>query len=487
MSSYPIIYIRGYAGNQAGVEETVDDPFYGFNRGSTHVRVGPQGSPQFFAFESPLLRLMTDHSYAEVFEGELQGILRMRADDDPERKHRTVWIHRYYDPTSETYDADTVQRLEIEQAAKRLAGLIAQIKTETGSQKVMLIAHSMGGLICRSLLQKIYPEDNEKATDHVDKVFTYGTPHGGIQLDVGGGVLEWARDRIGWNNSDDFGRRRMYQYLTPGAGPADEPPSDFKANSLGGAFPGDRFFCLVGTNSRDYDAAHGLSRRMIGPQSDGLVQVDSAYVTEAHRAYVHRSHSGRYGMVNSEEAYQNLQRFFFGDVKVDISLCDVETPKESDVSYQAEVRFAIRGLPVLVHERTTDHYCPILMEDKKRSFKLFTAFLIPRLSPADDGNTCRYAMRVAVQALHRRDGFLTFNDHLEQIPVWADNLVVDLTPQKGGYTGTYGWRSEAPEPSTPLAPEGSAEGWSADVTLPASGRNLLGESARILLEAVPWS
>jgi hypothetical protein len=27
----PIIYIRGYAGAQADVEETVDDPFYGFN------------------------------------------------------------------------------------------------------------------------------------------------------------------------------------------------------------------------------------------------------------------------------------------------------------------------------------------------------------------------------------------------------------------------------------------------------------------------
>lgn len=486
MSSYPVIYIRGYAGNQAGVEETVDDPFYGFNRGSTHVRVGPEGGPQFFAFESPLLRLMTDHSYAEVFEGELQGILRLRADDDPARKQRTIWIHRYYDATSKTYDSETIQRLEIEQAAERLGALIAQIKKETNAEKTILVAHSMGGLICRSLLQKIYPERNQRAADHVDKVFTYGTPHGGVHLEIGGGALEWVRDQIGWNNSDDFGRRRMYQYLTPGAGAGDEPPPDFKANSLGGAFPEDRFFCLVGTNARDYDAAHGLSRRMVGPQSDGLVQIGSAYVAGAHRAFVHRSHSGRYGMVNSEEGYQNLQRFFFGDVKVDISLCDVEAPTGPDVSYQAEVRFTIRGLPVLLHERTTDHYCPILMSDSKRSFKLFTAFLIPRYA-ARQGDTCRYAMRVSVQALQRKDGWLTFNDHLEQIPLWSDDLVVDLTPGPDGYSGSYGWRSETQEPATPLDPQSAQATSGAEVALPSAARRVLGKNARILLEAQPWS
>lgn len=28
---YPIIYVRGYSGTQSDVEETVDDPTYGFN------------------------------------------------------------------------------------------------------------------------------------------------------------------------------------------------------------------------------------------------------------------------------------------------------------------------------------------------------------------------------------------------------------------------------------------------------------------------
>ena len=37
-------------------------------------------------------------------------------------------------------------------------------------------------------------------------------------------------------------------------------------------------------------------------------------------AYVYRSHSGYYGIVNSEEGYQNLTRFLFGDVRIDGSL-----------------------------------------------------------------------------------------------------------------------------------------------------------------------
>ena len=32
-SEYPIIYVRGYAGTQSDVEETVDDPTYGFKMG----------------------------------------------------------------------------------------------------------------------------------------------------------------------------------------------------------------------------------------------------------------------------------------------------------------------------------------------------------------------------------------------------------------------------------------------------------------------
>ncbi len=63
----PIIYVRGYAGSQGAVESTVDKPYYGFNLGSTQVRTGPDGDPDFFIFESPLVRLIRDHGYTDLF------------------------------------------------------------------------------------------------------------------------------------------------------------------------------------------------------------------------------------------------------------------------------------------------------------------------------------------------------------------------------------------------------------------------------------
>lgn len=41
----------------------VDDPFYGFNEGSVHIRVDGAGEPRLLQFESPLLRLITDEGY----------------------------------------------------------------------------------------------------------------------------------------------------------------------------------------------------------------------------------------------------------------------------------------------------------------------------------------------------------------------------------------------------------------------------------------
>ena len=60
MDRLPIIYVRGYAGPTAGIDAQVDDPFYGFNNGATHVRVGGDGDPMFYQFEGPMLRLMID-------------------------------------------------------------------------------------------------------------------------------------------------------------------------------------------------------------------------------------------------------------------------------------------------------------------------------------------------------------------------------------------------------------------------------------------
>ncbi len=452
MNIYPIIYVRGYAGTQGAVEETVDDPFHGFNVGSTHVRVGPKGKAQFFGFESPLIRMLTDSrlQYTDAYHYGKQGL---PPGLNKEQKKRTIWIYRYYDPTSETFSKKSNVRLEIEQAAEGLAKLIERIKKETKAEYVYLIAHSMGGLICRSLIQKYYPEEGDSAKNHVAKLFTFGTPHGGIHFDViGGAALEWIRDTIGWNNGDDFGPDRMYEYLT--ANPKKKKPKKFDPRELQGDFPPENIFCLVGTNAHDYEVAHGMSRRAVGPLSDGLVQIDKAYVKGCNRAYVHRSHSGRYGIVSSEEGYQNLLRFLFGTVKVEMCLCDIRIDKNviktmKKPTFFVNVSVAIRGLPVLMHEQTVRNLCPIEFAPKGPGpIHLYTSFLVPEKSGAGE-NTSRFSVTLALHAVDSREGFLWFDDHLEEVPLWSDTLVVDVKkdpPPKKGFDGWYSWRSEKLEP-----------------------------------------
>ena len=79
-----------------------------------------------------------------------------------------------------------------------------------------------------------------------------------------------------------------------------------------------------------------------GPGADGN-EVTSP------RAFVHRSHSGHYGIVNSEEGYQNLTRFLFGALRVDgiLDVDDITLPvevqkaqdegKKVSASYQFEI------------------------------------------------------------------------------------------------------------------------------------------------------
>ncbi|MFZ1746189.1 MAG: hypothetical protein WAU17_09730, partial [Nitrospirales bacterium] len=64
---HPIIYVRGFAATQSEIEETVADPYMGFNIGSTKSRTAWTGDVKRFYFESPLVRLMSDHEYEDVF------------------------------------------------------------------------------------------------------------------------------------------------------------------------------------------------------------------------------------------------------------------------------------------------------------------------------------------------------------------------------------------------------------------------------------
>ena len=349
----PVIYVRGYSRGQSTVEDTVNLPYYGFNLGSTKVRTGPDRTPELLIFESPLVRLLRDHDYKDHFVRVSGTRLDFINEPAPPKEMplKSLVIFRYYDETSD--EVGSGKRFKIEDLAGQLARIVEHVRKATGAGRVDLVAHSMGGLICRSLIQRKW--GGGEARERIGRLFTFGTPHSGIEFQHVFRAGEVLRDFFGRYDADTFGPKRMREYL---GFPKRHPRSRLK--ELGGRFPPWRVFCLIGTNAGDYDVAWGWSSRAAGSQSDGLVKIANAYVRGSSRSYIHRSHSGPYGIVNSEEGYQNLERFLFGDMRVRISLAGVEFDRRADA--YADLKFvllesevALRGGAVHIHERREEH------------------------------------------------------------------------------------------------------------------------------------
>jgi pimeloyl-ACP methyl ester carboxylesterase len=488
MSYLPIIYLRGYAAFQSEINATVDDPFYGFNLGSTHIRVGPKGSPERFYFEGPLVRLITDYGYSDTY---YDGKVDLSPSIEGEDKLKTIWVYRYYDSASDTLDLKP-ERWSIEESAEGLRELVTRVKLATGSQKVHLVAHSMGGLVCRSLIQKIYPDHGEEASKHIARLFTYGTPHGGIKFRKGLGVLEWLRDKLGAYSSDDFGIDRMYAYLTPKADLKDTTPVDFEpARIPPGRFDPDNIFCAIGTNANDYEVAAGAAKTAVGPQSDGLVQIGTAYVKNSHRAYIHRSHSGRYGLVNSEEAFQNLERFLFGDILAEILLEGIgNLSSPAEISWQLDVRASVRALPVFMSEQTQAHYCPILLNGKGDQpvpkHPLFTQFLNSKLL-AKDKKASQFGITLAVTGYKVTKGKLDLSENLHGASDWSDTLIVNIILGNEPCL-EYQWAQTAEPMQKTYLKRTNDDGWHAEVPLPAGKAQVtLGQYARLVINAWDWT
>lgn len=500
---FPIIYVRGYAGTTGGINTQVDDPFYGFNIGSTHVRVGGKGDPLFYQFEGPMVRLMIDEDYEVLVKGSQERFLDDQAAGSV--PSNSIWIHRFYDVSASTWGEEP-EKFELEGAAEDLFLLIQKLQEKTGAPRVNLVAHSMGGLICRSVIQKIIPErfpgGEKKATDFIESLFTFGTPHGGIEFDVGFGMIERLRDMFGIAGADVFGPSRMYSYLTPKSEGA-SPPDGWKPQEMPDTdnFPLSRLFCLIGTNPQDYGTAFGLSSRAVGAKSDGLVQIDNAYVPGSNHAFVHRSHSGRYGLVNSEEGYQNLRRFLFGDIRVTADLIRMQPPVRpgGEIIWQAEAELSIRGLPTLMDDRVAAHYCPIPItpappeDTADRPVPLVTTFLVPPKEGDEPPpeTEYRFALHVRILSLREKDGIFFFRDHIEKSADFDDILVVDVENRAGSLQTWAKWNSEIAgllrdyKPSgDSLADENPETGvWEARVPLPQNAREFLGPQAAVQLSA----
>ncbi|MGE6280391.1 hypothetical protein [Raoultella planticola] len=263
MPFYPIIYVRGYAMTNHDINETTADPFNGFNLGSTMLRASAsqKDRPKKFYFESPVIRLASEFGYSDVFE---QGLDITDAGWalDPEGKptgnildDKSVIVYRYYDDASTLLGRGKTP--DIATAAVGLSSLLATIRQlllanpnsgvqEPDDFRCYLVAHSMGGLVCRAFLQN-QALDPQQMARSVDKFFTYATPHNGIEF------AEINIPNLPWQSSvANFSRDRMAQYLD-----LENAYQRYKRVDLipESRLPSSRIFTMVGTNRLDYDVA----------------------------------------------------------------------------------------------------------------------------------------------------------------------------------------------------------------------------------------
>ena len=511
---HPIIYVRGFAGTQGEIDDTVGDPYMGFNLGSTKSRQVWDGKMRRYYFESPLVRLkdeavwrqtgqepeLTDSRYDDVYvNGE---DMTAPHPDDPTRPlrsditlpYQSIVILRYYDDASADFGDGKAH--PVEEFAKGLSALILRMRTlvcrkngkhpirpddkpvdngvDEADFKVHLVAHSMGGLVCRAFLQNSQLGAAE-ARAAVDKVFTYATPHNGLDLRVVRNVPGWSA----LGEATNFNRDRMASYLGL-------PNNTVEVANLG-PVPPERVFNLVGTNPADYLVAKGLSSWAVGDSSDGLVRMDNATTfgmrgdqrIESPRAYAHRSHSGQYGIVNSEEGFQNLTRFLFGSVRADgyLDVFDVSLPTEVEAaylkkpdsvraSYRFEIVAALRASQWQLHrrvvrensaiQRTYDELFPKGADGKRapstiNSPHLFSLFLDPSKSQLRHQSVA-FAFDVALLVPdYEIDGVLWLKQHFEGGYLVRRLIVVEATRDANSPAGwrlAWGFQNETPNAAT---------------------------------------
>lgn len=486
---HPIVYVRGYAMTQSEIAAAVESPYMGFNEGSTKVRQDWQGQVVRHIFESPLVRLMKDYGYRDIY---------MDGDEQPGTlPAKSIVIYRYYEQADK--DIGTGKVASIEDAAAGLRDLIKKLCDQVCGDnaaakrqfKVHLVAHSMGGLVCRSFLQKIATDAERK---WVDKVFTYATPHNGVEM-AGINVPSF----LGLWDLNNFNRQKIAGYLAL-------PGKPDNVNSLDGKFDPDRFFCLIGTNHKDYDAGLGVARKLAGEMSDGLVRIENAAVGGAPRAFVHRSHSGPFGIVNSEEGYQNLVRFLFGDTRVDGTLEVEALPlppsvqkakddgKEIRASYYFEATVAPRGAFYFkLTERRTETFSAVLrgfdemMKPKKAGLDaprwpvLFSCFLDTRKITVGK-TTLVFSVDVGVSTTgYTIDGFLFFDKHVPGEYLYRNTVTVRATPQAKGWSIRYNLTDDQWSEDQGKPVEEDAQGW----YVPLSSDK--GFRGRLRLVPMAWS
>lgn len=234
-----------------------------------------------------------------------------------------------------------------------------------------------------------------------------------------------------------------------------------------------RVFTMVGTNRMDYEVAMGASRTFAGHGSDGLVRISNATLKglkadgskgqPCAKAFTYRAHSGYFGIVNSEEAYQNLTRFLFGDVRVDIwiEIAEIRLPKKiqealdsgSKVNalYQIEVLASPRGKLWQLTRRKAEEDSVACISQQELTGKesineyLSSVFLANRervKGKRDLAYRLDLGIRVPDYEIDRK---LWVNEHYEGSYLFRNSIALALTPPSDKtpeWRIKYGWQDQ---------------------------------------------
>jgi pimeloyl-ACP methyl ester carboxylesterase len=493
---YPIVYVRGYAMTAGEREEVFHDAYYGFGITSVEKRQAPP--PRYFEadiFEGLLIRLMKDHDYIDSTNAGLG-----RENINPSR---SIWVSRFYDLD---YFSDSVRgiiahaedlcNLICNDIPKRLAESGVDLGVDRKDYKVILIAHSMGGLVCRTLIQNLLRAKKKEPRDLIHRFVTMGTPHREIELSAIPSILQDSVVTT-FNPFDAsiFKQNKMREYLNLDA--------SYDVHSLGAEdlFPIKRCLCIIGSDW----GAYGMVRKLTGGFSDGLVKQDRAYLVsgprpradatgedgdydQQHRAYsanVHRAHSGYRGIVNSYEGYENIQRFLFGDITFHIALKDIELRTEINPEYtyfyDFEFLLSIRGTSSYLHRRQQDPCENAIRikvdKDSKppKTLDLHTGFMNTKLRPKDSPYSY-FQGRFQVAERRVKPGWLWDRDYPTSV-IYNETLEARI-----GEGLEYRWLSDRVDRS-----EG---GWqqaeSTDRAFQIPMRDAKAFAAKLVIEAGPW-
>ena len=212
------------------------DPYMGFNIGSTKSRVAWTGDVKRFYFESPLVRLMSDHKYEDVFVDGDDLVAAERADQPV--PYRCIVIYRYYDEASQDFGngKDAAHRAFCAGAGQADPAAARQGLRQPGQpDDAPGFSRASGGPLDGRPGLPGLPAKHEArfcgARGAVDKLFTYATPHNGIDMRIVRNMPGW----LSFGDVNNFNREKMAEYL-------DLPKGDDV--SLVKNFPPERIFNL---------------------------------------------------------------------------------------------------------------------------------------------------------------------------------------------------------------------------------------------------